>query len=249
MTELELLVDLHKNTYRQGPGDDKITETILSFCNFPSNSKLKVADIGCGTGASSQVLANILSADITAIDLFPEFLDQLKLNISDNKSQSKITTEVVSMDTLNFETESLDLIWSEGAIYNIGFENGIDYWKKFLKPGGYTAVSEISWISDTRPKEIEKYWQSEYPQIDTVSNKIKVLENSRFKPIAHVILPTKAWIDNYYTPLENNFENFLKRYQHSETAKEIVRMNQQEIKLYKKYQEFYSYGFYLAQKI
>ena len=29
------------------------------------------------------------------------------------------------MDALPFENEELDLIWSEGAIYNIGFEKGV----------------------------------------------------------------------------------------------------------------------------
>ena len=37
------------------------------------------------------------------------------------------------MDALPFQEEELDLIWSEGAIYNIGFERGMNEWNKFLK--------------------------------------------------------------------------------------------------------------------
>ena len=35
-----------------------------------------------------------------------------------------------------FAMRNLDLIWSEGAIYNIGFERGLNEWREFLKTGG-----------------------------------------------------------------------------------------------------------------
>ena len=59
-------------------------------------------------------------------------------------------------------------MWSEGAIYNIGFERGICEWRKFIKHGGYIAVSEVSWFSDIRPKEIEDFWIDAYSEIDTI---------------------------------------------------------------------------------
>lgn len=46
----------------------------------------------------------------------------------------------------------IDLIWSEGAVYTIGFERGINEWYKFLKHGGYIAISEASWFAKNRPR-------------------------------------------------------------------------------------------------
>jgi hypothetical protein len=37
------------------------------------------------------------------------------------------------MDKLDFQLNELDLIWCEGAIYNIGFEKGMNYWNKLKK--------------------------------------------------------------------------------------------------------------------
>ena len=59
---------------------------------------------------------------------------------------SSIETLAKSMDSLTFAEESLDLIWSEGAIYNMGFGKGIEAWRPFLRSGGVLAVSEITWL-------------------------------------------------------------------------------------------------------
>ena len=72
------------------------------------------------------------------------------------------------MDNLTFDKNSFDVIWSEGAIYNIGFEKGLSLWRNYLKDNGYIAVSEISWLIDTRPEEIQQYWVNAYPEIYTI---------------------------------------------------------------------------------
>ena len=48
MTELELIIDLHKNSERQGPGSENDTLKALDLLNLPTDQNLKVADIGCG---------------------------------------------------------------------------------------------------------------------------------------------------------------------------------------------------------
>jgi SAM-dependent methyltransferase len=163
--------------------------------------------------------------------------------------KNRIKTLEKSMDKLDFEQKKLDIIWSEGAIYNMGFEAGIKSWKKFLKPGGYLSVSEITWLTDKRPEEIEKYWNNEYLEIDTASNKFKVLEKNGFTPAGYFYLPQSSWLDNYYNPIEDRFENFLKRHNHSKTAEKIVENEKKEIQIYRKYKEYLSYGFYIAKKV
>ncbi len=125
MNEMDLLTALHKPAVRQGPGGVAETQLAIGLSGLSDRKTLKIADIGCGTGASTFALAKALDADITAVDFLPEFLQELQKRAAAEGVAERITPLAVSMDALSFTPASLDAIWSEGAIYNIGFETGI----------------------------------------------------------------------------------------------------------------------------
>jgi ubiquinone/menaquinone biosynthesis C-methylase UbiE len=249
MDDFQLLVDLHKRAKRQGPGGDVETRKAIDLAMLDPSAPLKVADIGCGTGASTIQLARLLNAKITAIDFLPDFIEVLKGNTENEGLSKKINPLVCSMENLQFNDEEYDVIWSEGAIYNIGFEKGINDWRRFLQPGGLLVVSEITWTTSDRPFEIQKYWEAEYPEIDTASSKINILERSGYSPVAYFVLPERCWLENYYRPMQNSFAEFLARHSYSEKAQTIVEAENKEIALYEKYREYYSYGVYVARKL
>jgi SAM-dependent methyltransferase len=248
VTELELIIDLHKNSERQGPGSENETLRALEFMSLPPTRKLKIADVGCGSGGQTVTLAQNINGQIIAVDLFPEFLKELNAKSRELELTDKIVTLEKSMDDLPFRKEEFDVIWSEGAIYNIGFARGIRKWKDYLKIGGYLAVSELTWITDSRPRELEDFWRKEYPEVDTAPNKIRLLENENYTLIGYFYLNQNSWIENYYKPLESRFDSFLKRHGNSEPARKVVADYKAEIDLYMKYKDYYSYGFYIAQK-
>ncbi len=247
--DYQLLIDLHKNAYRQGPGGDAESEKSVSLAMIDRAAQLKIADIGCGTGASALLLARLLEAQITAVDFLQEFLEVLEGRAENMGLSKKITTLCCSMDNLPFRDEEYDVIWSEGAIYNIGFEKGVKNWSRYLKVGGLLVVSEITWITASRPLELQKYWEGEYPEIDVASSKISVLEKNGYSPIGCFVLPEHCWLDNYYRPMQNSFNDFLNRNGNSEEARVIVETEEREIELYEKYKTFYSYGVYIARKL
>lgn len=246
--QMQLLLDLHRSNFRQGPGGDDETKRAMELAGLDRSRLLKIADVGCGTGASTILLAKELDADITAVDFLPEFLDELQTRASDCGVADRITPLNCSMDALPFQEGEFDVIWSEGAVYNMGFEAGVSAWRRFLKPGGKLIVSEITWLSATRPTELQSHWEAEYPEIDVVSAKIGILERHGYSPQAYFVLPVHCWLDNYYRPMQARFEAFLERHGASDEAVAIVEAEQHEISLYEKYRDYYSYGVYVAKK-
>lgn len=247
-SELDLLIDLHIDAERQGPGSDDVTRRAVALAGLRASSGLEIADVGCGTGASTLVLAEDLDARITAVDLFPAFLERLDHEARQRGVVDRITTLAASMDELAFELESFDVIWSEGAIYNMGFAAGVRTWREFLKTGGVLAVSEVTWLTDQRPAELEAHWAEEYPEIATASTKIAVLESAGYSPVGYFPLPASCWLDHYYRPMQERFTSFLERHGHSVEARAIVDAERHEIDLYERFSSFVSYGFYIARR-
>jgi len=245
MDYLALIVDFFSDLEKLGPGDDKQSKKALDKVYF-GNEPLKILDAGCGTGVQSIFLAKETKSEIIAVDLLQPFLDSLN-----EKAQSmglKIKTVCSSIDNLPFEEKSFDIIWSEGAIYNIGFNSGINYFKKFIKPNGYMVLTEISWLTNERPEEIQSYWDSNYSEIDTVENKLQQLRDAGYKIIDHFTLPNNCW-DNYYKQLKNKENAFLEKHKNKKGAVDFINENLIEMELYKKYEKYYSYEFYIVQNI
>ena len=246
--ELALIADLYCNTPRQGPGGESQTALAVALTGLASRASLRVADIGCGTGASALQLAESLDAHITAIDFLQPFLDTLSSTARARGLTDRIAPVAGDMAALPFARASLDLIWSEGAIYNHGFARGVREWREFLKPGGVLAVSEITWLVAQRPQAVENYWYTAYPEIDNASSKLRVIEDAGYTVLGYFPLPETSWLDNFYNPLQANFDSFLARHPHSAAAQALVDEHRREIALYRANKDVYSYGFYVARR-
>lgn len=244
----DLLVDLHVDAERQGPGSAETTRLAIALSGLGGRDGLAVADVGCGTGAATLVLARELDAHITAVDLVPQFLERLDDTARSDGLADRITTAAASMEDLGFEDGALDAIWSEGAIYNMGFERGVNSWRRYLKPGGILSVSEITWLTARRPAELEDHWTREYPEIATASANLAVLEAAGYRPIGYFALAARCWLDNYYRPMQRRFAGYLDRHGSSAAANEIVAAEEHEIDLYERFSDFFGYGFYVAAR-
>jgi len=245
--DINLIWDYYLNMERQGPGSPEITLKALSFIdNLTGQSR--IADIGCGTGGQTMTLAQNTAGIIIGLDLSPEFIDRFNSCAKALNLHDRVKGIVGSMDNLPFGAEELDLIWSEGAIYNVGFERGINEWRKFLKTGGYIAVTEASWFTDERPDEIQTFWHNAYPEIDTIPNKVAQMQKAGYLPVATFILPESCWTEQYFAPQVPIQEAFLKKYAGNKTAEEYVAMERHEAVLYSKYKAYYGYVFYIGKK-
>lgn len=242
-----LICEYFSGLERQGPGSAEATIKALSFIP-PLSLDARIADLGCGSGASAMTLGQNTPAHITGIDLFPDFIDLFNANAAKRNLQNRVKGEVGTMDDLPFGDEELDLVWSEGAIYNIGFFRGLQYWRRFLKQGAYVAVTEASWFTAERPAEINDFWMDAYPEIDTIPNKVAQMQAAGYVPVASFVLPEYCWTENFYKPQKQMQEDFLRKHSGNKAAEALAANEQREAQLYEKYKAYYGYVFYIGEK-
>lgn len=247
--DLNLICEYFTHLERQGPGSPEVTLKALSFIDNLTEESC-IADLGCGTGGQAMVMAQNAPGRITGLELFPGFVEIFNRNAKQLGLQERVKGVVGSMEeTLPFGKDSLDLIWSEGAIYNIGFEQGLNEWKQYLKVGGYIAVTEASWFTDERPDEINDFWMKAEPGIDTIPNKVAQMQKAGYVPVATFILPENCWTEHYFVPQAAVRQKFLEKYAGNESVEKFMSFGCVEEELYHRYKEYYGYVFYIGKKI
>lgn len=246
---MKVFLEVFDGLPRQGPGDEASTLKALGMVpDLPAAPS--VADVGCGSGAQTLVLArNLGGGTITAVDIYQEPLDRLAAAAKELEAAVRVVTSRKDMAELDFEENSLDLIWAEGSIYNIGFGGGAKGWRRFLKDGGCLAASELAWIRDDPPDEVRTFFAAEYPDMKTLEENLAILEGAGYENIGHFILPARCWEEEYYIPMEARLAEMEEKYAGDVKAQEVLAMNRREIEIFRKYSEYYGYVFYIARKV
>lgn len=244
---IDLLIETHVGLERQGPGSPEMTRRALEFLDRLDQVS-QAADLGCGSGGQTMVLAQYLKGTITGLDLFPDFIRVFNEQAQRRNVGDRVKGIVGSMDDLPFEKESLDLIWSEGAIDNIGFEKGLAHWHGCLKPDGYVAVTCPSWLTDEHPAAIEKFWSDAGSGLDSIGHNVEALQTCGYQFIASFALPEACWTDHYFIPREAALRRLEEKYGQSDAVKAFAEENRYEAQLYAKYKRHYGYVFYIGRK-
>jgi len=246
---VEAIFKLYEGLFRLGPGGKETTLRALDTIKNDLPEFPTIIDIGCGTGAQTLDLAENIRGNITAVDIYQPYLNDLLRKAQSRKVESSITILNQDMKDLAFPQNTYDLIWSEGAIYLIGMENGLRFWMQFLKKKGFIVFSEISWFKDNPPQALSKFWAINYPQLKSVAKNITQIQNIGFRVIDHFPLPLNAWWDNYYNPLMDKIDDIQQKSGIQKDMQVIIDETVEEIELFREYSEWYGYEFYIVQPI
>lgn len=237
---------IHSGNTREGPGDPESTAKAFSkLTGLPQRPN--ILDIGCGPGMQTIELAKLSHGNIVALDYQERFLDHLNDEAKKAGVEKCIQTIQGSMFELPFAKNNFDVIWSEGAIYIIGFEKGLREWKALLKDKGYLAVTHLSWLKPEIPKEPRDFWAEHCPAITHIDENLKIATDLGYDNINHFVLPEASWWDNYYEPIERRLKVLREQYRGKTEALARIEETQSEIDLRKNYSEYYGYVFYILQ--
>ena len=246
MEGMEYFYELFRSLPRGGPGDKKSTRKAFSYLkNLPSEPFL--LDIGCGYGIQTIELARISKGKIIALDNYQPFLDVLIQNAKKEGLDDRVIPKNQSMLEMDFKNNTFDIIWSEGAIFVMGFRNGLKKCNKLLKDKGYFVVSEAVLLLPNLPKSLKEFWDEEYPDIKDIKSNISMIKDEGFNVVSHFTLPKSCWID-FYLKMDKEIEVLKKKYHKNKIALKVFENFERESRIYNKYSDYFGYEFFIMKK-
>jgi ubiquinone/menaquinone biosynthesis C-methylase UbiE len=243
--QMKYFFEIYGTLPRAGPGDNASTAKAYRMIpDLPDNPK--ILDIGCGPGKQTLELARLSKGKIVALDNHQPFLDKVEQDAKAAGLSQYIDTMNQDMNEMSFPAESFDLIWAEGALYLMGFENAIIKCKEFLKKNGALAATELVWLTDD-PTPTAKEWAKEYEGIKNVRDNLELFKKNGYEVLGHFTLPVRSWFAEYYDPMQERINELRPKYQDNETARAVLDMAQQEINGFRKCSDQVGYEFFVAR--
>nr|VFK01468.1 MAG: Methyltransferase domain-containing protein [Candidatus Kentron sp. H]VFK01507.1 MAG: Methyltransferase domain-containing protein [Candidatus Kentron sp. H]VFK05043.1 MAG: Methyltransferase domain-containing protein [Candidatus Kentron sp. H] len=243
---LELIHEVFDPLPRQGPGDDGSTRRALE-CMTGLPERPRILDIGCGSGAQTAALARLTRGEITALDNHAPYFEVVRARAAQAKAADRVRCVEGDMAALDFDEGAFDAIWSEGAIYTMGFEKGLREWCRLLRPRGYLAVTEISWLRDDPSEKSVRFFESEYPAMTDVATNRAMVEACGYQLVEQFTLPESSWWDDFYHPLEKRVRLLRAERAGDLEMQQFLDSVQEEIELYRRHSEDYGYVFFVAR--
>jgi ubiquinone/menaquinone biosynthesis C-methylase UbiE len=200
---------------------DKIRKRLLKYTRkafrmLPQLDKPRILDIGCGSGIPTLELASLSRGEVIGIDIDQPALDKFTSKIKEAGLADRVKAINCSMFNLDFEDESFDIIWSEGSIYAIGFENGLGEWKRFLKTDGFMVIHD---------------------EQGHIKEKLEQISHYGYELLGYFTLSKDVWRKEYFAPLEKWIAESQTRYFDDPKVLQEFHQAQGELDMFKKHPE------------
>ncbi len=242
---------------RLGPGDETSTIKALDMlrCAGPQHKNkaagrtTRILDVGCGNGAQTLVLARHTEGSILAVDNHQPFLDELQRRAEAAGVSGRIQVSLRDMRSLNESDGPFDLIWSEGALFVMGFREGLAACRSLLAPGGGLAASEMCWLRPDPPAACRQFFAAAYPALTDIETNLASIRACGYEVVGHFPQPESAWWELYYHPLEERLGRLRKQHAADEEKLALIEGIQKEIDLYRQYAAFYGNVFFVVRRL
>jgi SAM-dependent methyltransferase len=230
------------NLDRLAPGSADTTRRALAMVPDLA-ARRRALELGCGCGAASLILAERLPGTLIAVDLHAPFIARLRERAAALGLADRIDARVADMRDPGLEPHTVDLVWAEGSLYTIGFDEGLELCRRLLAPGGVVAISELVWLRDDPSAEVRTFWAENYPQMRDRTRLLAELQARGFAAHGELVLPRADW-DNYYDPLRERVALLADR--PDPEARAAAAMFAHEIEIHERFGDEYGYVLVVA---
>lgn len=199
-----------------------------AFLKLPYLKKVRILDIGCGSGIPTIELARLSDGEVVGIDVDQSCIDEFNRKIIEQKLSNRVKAICISVSKSDFPVESFDVVWSEGVVREISFESALKDWYKLVKHDGYLVI---------------------HYQMLLAKDSILRINQFGYKLSDTVLLPDNSWWTDFYKPIEEKMSDLNCKYKDNSDALKLLEQYQNEMAMVKKNPQDFRSAFYIMKKI
>jgi ubiquinone/menaquinone biosynthesis C-methylase UbiE len=208
---------------------DRFRERLLKYTRhayqlLPELTAPDILDVGCGSGVATLELAKLSDGEIIGIDVNQAQLSKFTRKIQAQGLFPRVKTVQCSLLETDLPDRRFDIIWAEGSLRLIGFEQGLKKCSQLLTPDGFLVIHDSTKILTANRKNIQTWGYT--------------LE-------ASFLLPNDAWWREYYQPLDTHIKTLATKYQNNDKVLKTLEKYQNEVDMVKGNLHEYRSAFYI----
>jgi SAM-dependent methyltransferase len=245
----QFFLQFHRGVARKGPGTAEATADAFRRVAPLLPPSPAILDVGCGGGAQTLTLARLTPGTILAVDSYPPFVEELRQQLAAAGLEPRVTARVGDMKALGLPPGSFDLVWSEGAIFVLGFENGLRTLRPLLRGPGLVVLTEAAWLRPLAeiPHEVRVFWEEAYPAITDVAGNLALARQAGYAVLDHFTLPAEGWAA-YVDPLERSMNEVLAAHPGDPDAALAAESERREFAMFRENLGYFGYEFFLLRR-
>lgn len=243
----KIFLEVYESLPRQGPGNRDCAERALRLCVGLPRAPM-IADLGCGVGGQTLHLADLTDGSIVAVDCHAPSIERLRSTLAARGLTRRVRALVGDMAHPDLPPESCDLVWSEGALYNLGIGNAMCVCRGLLRPGGFLAFTDAVWRREDPPPEVKTAFDLDYPCMGIAADVAAAIQLAGFELLGRFTLPDEAWWDDFYSPMERRIAELRRKHGNDPEALAVLGQLAREPEMHRRHSDCYAYEFFVARR-
>jgi ubiquinone/menaquinone biosynthesis C-methylase UbiE len=177
------------------PGGVEMTLQAEQQVAFSSDARW--LSVACGTGELELYLAQKYGCSIVGVDVGEWAVERARKKAAARGLDHLVSFEMGDGRALPFGAGTFDGVFCSGALCAF-FDQGMDEFRRVLRPGGTAVVLEVSWRREPVPEGVVERWAGGEATILTVEGHARASESRGFGVRSARGYHEPTWWEAYY---------------------------------------------------
>ncbi len=209
-------------------GGTNLSKLLCSKLEIKEGNSVLIASVNLRD--SVVFVAKNFKCNVFGINELPQIVMDAKSEIANAGLEDKVKVKIMNPTSLDFEDGKFDLIITEGILSQYKKSRILKEFYRVLKSDGFIGIADFYWKNQPVPTYVKDVWYVEGGEIETLDEKIKILNSYGFEPI--FVQDISQELGSYYSKFKKIIQQSLKERKFPKHEFKEIKKFKHEVSVY-----------------